>query len=457
MRRAGAAFLLGIAIFPVLRIDAQSPPAGEPDHEQLLNGLTILFWQRPGDQNVMLKLRINSGAAFDLAGKAGMMSLLGDALFPDPSAREYVTEQLGGKLDVTTTMDTTEITISGKTGEFERMVELLRNGLLSTQLSAENVTRLREERLKQLSQNPASASVIADRAVAQRLFGGFPYAHTSEGSIETIPKIERGDLMLARERFLNADNAVLAVVGGIEKARAMRALRQLLGPWNKSDRTIPATFRQPDPSDPRVLVVNQANGTTAEIRLAVRGLSRNDRDADLATFLLPRIVRDRWQSTSPDLSSVSVRHEPHTLPGIFVMSATTPVTSAAKGLATARQLIMAVAQAGPTSAELERARNEALTEITRRLSQTESIAAAWLDTITFNTGAPNTLENSIRAATPADIRRVAARLFKDTPVATVAVGNSQQLKASFSDPIELREAPAGANASSTSKEPTKKP
>src|SRR5690348_1754130 len=49
---------------------AQSAP--EPRREQLLNGLRILLWSRPADQNVLIKLRVHSGAAFDLAGKEGM-------------------------------------------------------------------------------------------------------------------------------------------------------------------------------------------------------------------------------------------------------------------------------------------------------------------------------------------------------------------------------------------------
>ena len=51
------------------RAGAQATP--EPIREHLLNGLTVLFWQRPGDQSVFIKLRIESGAAFDLAGKGG--------------------------------------------------------------------------------------------------------------------------------------------------------------------------------------------------------------------------------------------------------------------------------------------------------------------------------------------------------------------------------------------------
>src|SRR5213080_4956373 len=133
------------------RISAQTPP--EPVREQLLNGLTILFWQRP-DANVLLKLRIRSGAAFDLAGKGGTMALLGDALFPDPTTREYVADQLGGKLDVTTSYDSIDITISGKAGELERIVELLRGALVTPPLTPENVARVRDARLKQLSERP---------------------------------------------------------------------------------------------------------------------------------------------------------------------------------------------------------------------------------------------------------------------------------------------------------------
>ncbi len=106
----------------------------EPEQEQLLNGLKVVLWQRPGDPNVLLKLRINSGAAFDLAGKDGTMALLGDVLFPDPATREYVTEQLGGQLEVSTNYDGIDVLVSGKATEFERIVELLRGALVMTRL-----------------------------------------------------------------------------------------------------------------------------------------------------------------------------------------------------------------------------------------------------------------------------------------------------------------------------------
>jgi len=445
--------LLAVMLFPV-QAGAQTLP--EPNRDQLLNGLTIFFWQRPGDANVLVKLRINSGAVFDLSGKGGTMALLGDALFPDPATREYVTEQLGGRLDVVTTHDAIDLAISGKASEFERIIELLRGALVATQLSRENVARVRDARLKQLSQKTVTISDVADQAIAVRLLGNFPYAHPASGTVETIARVDRGDLLLARERFLNADNAAVVVIGGVEKARAKRALRQLLGPWNKADRTVPPTFRQPDMPDARVLVVNQPDATNAEIRVAVRGLARSDRDDALVASVLAKIVRDRWQATSSDLSSISVRHEAHALPGIFVMAASAPAASVSKAVAAAQQVTKTLAQDGPTAAELERARSEVLTDMSRRMSQTEAIADAWLDMVTFKAASPDSLESFVRRLTVLDVQRVAGRLFKDAPVATVVVGNSQQLKAALGAGVEMRK-PVNASSAADAATPVKKP
>src|SRR6185436_1797230 len=154
----------------------------EPERETLLNGLRILYWSQPGNPEVLVRLRIHSGAAFDLADKGGMMALLGDALFPDPSTREYVAEELGGKLSVTTNYDTLDATISGKAANLERMIDLLRGAVTTTQLGAENIAALKDARIKSYGEQSGSASGVADRAITARLFGSFPYAHPAGGT-----------------------------------------------------------------------------------------------------------------------------------------------------------------------------------------------------------------------------------------------------------------------------------
>jgi zinc protease len=412
---------------------AQNAP--EPERETLLNGLRILYWQQPGNPNVLLKLRIHSGAAFDLTGKAGMIALLGDALFPDPATREYATEQLGGKLEVTTTYDAIEVTISGKASGLERMIDLLRGAVLTTQLDADTIAKLRAARIASITKS-LSAADVADDAIAARLFGSFPYAQSVAGTPATVAKVDRADLLLSRQRFLNADNASLAVIGGVEKPRLMRALRQLLGPWGKSGTTVPATFRQPAAPDSRVLVLDRAGKTRAEIRLATRGLSRADADS-FAANLLALVIRNRWQSAVPDLTTASVRHESHLLPGMFVLSGSVPTTSAAKAVAAAQEIMEALVRTGPSADELNAARGALVSQISTQLSPPDGLTQAWLDVDTFKLARrPNAIAGFLTNIAPADLQRVAARLFKDAPVATVVVGNSEELKSAFAGKLD---------------------
>jgi len=411
---------------------AQNP---EPERETLLNGLRILYLPQSGNPNVLLKLRINSGAAFDLADKGGLMALLADALFPDEATRQYVTEELGGRLEVRTNYDSIDVTISGKAGELERLIDLLRGAVLTTQLGPDNVTSLRAARLALLSQKSLKAADIADGAMTQRLFGTFPYGHPAEGTTVSLAKIERADLMLVRERFLKSDNAILIVIGGVQKPRLMRAARQLLGPWEKSERTIPASFRQSAPPETYILALDSPGATNTEVRLAVRGLSRSDNDV-VAANALAIIARDRWQATLPATSSASVRQDAHLLPGMFLMSSSVPTASASKAVSAAQDLMRSLAQNGPTVAELERARSSLQGELSKKLSDTESLAEAWLDVDTFKSPKPDVAATTIRNLTISDVQRVAARLFKDAPVATVVVGNYEELKSAFAGKLE---------------------
>lgn len=402
----------------------------EPRREELLNGLRVQLWYRPADANVILKLRIHSGAIFDLTGKAGTMALLSDALFPDASTREYFTDELGGRLDVSSDYDALNVTLTGRATEFERVVELLRTAMVSTPLTVEIVNNLRDARIKLSRDMGISPALVADRAIAARLFGDYPYGRPANGTPDTLARIDRPDLMLARERFLNPNNATLVIVGGVEEKRALRALRQLMGSWRRSDAIVPATFRQPEAPDTRTLIIDVPGTPSAEIRLAASGLPRSDING-AATQLLSLLARDRWLAAMPTLSKSAffVRHEPHLLLGSFVMGAAVPTEQAAMALTTAREVLKALAASQPTAAELEKARNEALAVFNKQLDDPASLADLWLDRETFKL---QTIDEQLRAmnrVSPADIQRLAAKLFRDAPVASIAVGSATQLSA----------------------------
>src|SRR5882672_12717158 len=163
--------VLAVCLLTLLHsaVPAQIPM--EPERSRLLNGLRVLVWPRAGDQNVLLKLRVHSGAAFDLAGKAGSMALLGEILFPDPTTREYFTEEMQGRLNVITDYDSLTITMQGRAREFERIIEILRTAVATPQLTPENVAKAREGRIKVIRETSISPAMVADRAIGSRLFG----------------------------------------------------------------------------------------------------------------------------------------------------------------------------------------------------------------------------------------------------------------------------------------------
>jgi zinc protease len=420
--------------------------AGEPRREQLLNGLRVFLLQRPSDTEVFLKLRIQSGAAFDLAGKEGAMTMLGDALFPDPATYQYVKEELGGRLEVTTDYDSVNVTLSGHAQEFERLVELMRGALVNTQLSSEIINRLREARLKTARDVSVVPATVADRAIAARLFGTFPYGRNANGTPESLAHIERGDLLLLKERFLNPNNATLIVVGGVERSRAMRAMRQYLGVWRKSDVDVPSTFRQPDPPDPRTLIVDFAGVPDAEVRLAVRGLARSDRD-DAAARVLAALVRERWLKSLPELKgrAVFVEHRAYKLPGIFRLGASVPTKLAAQALQTARAALLSFVNTQPTAEEFEAARREVVASDNARANTLDALADGWLNQVSYDLDNSDELR-SLNSLTPADVQRVASRLFRDAPVAAVATGDAAQLRTEIARTGEVEVLGATATA-----------
>lgn len=406
---------------------AQVP--SEPERNRLLNGLRVVLVPRPGDQDVMVKLRVHSGAAFDLEGKGGSIALLGDLLFPDPSTREFFTEEMKGRLNVATDYDSITITMQGRASDFERMIEILRTALVTTQLTPENLAKARDGRIKVIRETSISPGAVADRAIASRLFGDFPYGRPYAGTVESLERVQRSDLLLARERFLNSNNATVVVMGGVQSNRAIRTLRQLLGVWRKSEQVIPSTFRQPSAPNPHALVINAPADQSVEIRFAVRGLARKDPDIAAAT-LLSIVIRQRWERLLPELSRspVFVRHDTFSLPGMFVMGSTVDNLLAGKALATAQEVIKSLTTSPVTTVELEEARTEMLTRLNGALAKPDGIAQAWLDMDTYGLPPVGEQLRAVSAVSQNDLQRVATRLFRDAVFASVVVGNSELVK-----------------------------
>jgi zinc protease len=300
-----------------------------------------------------------------------------------------------------------------------------------------------------------SPAAIADRAIAVRLFGDFPYGRPSGGSAEDLARVDRADLMLARERFLNSNNATLAIVGGVTQNRAMRTLKQLFGPWRKSEQIVPSTFRAPQVPDARALVVSIPS-PTAEVRLALRGVSRSDQDFYTAA-VLAKLVQNRWQTLTPELATkpVFARSESYMLPGMFVMGTAVSSRSVVDSLGTAKKVIDSLMTTSVTASELDLAKRELISEGGSQTARDETEPDRWLDMDTYRLPSVQDRTTSVQAVSTEDIQRVANRLFKNAAVATVVAGDPLQLKTALQGHVQFEVLGEVAQPSPSPKPPVK--
>ena len=414
-----AASFLFAAVTSVL---AQTP-IPSPKQEKLLNGLKVLMWSDAKADKVTVKIRVHAGSAFDPQGREGTMQLLSDNLFPNDASRDFFTEDLGGGLEVVTTYDYIQINASSKPESFLTMLETLATAISNPPIDKETTAKLRSALLAKLKALESDPAYVADQAVATRLFGTFPYGRPQRGSTGSVQKLDFADLIDAKHRFLTADNATIAISGKFDRDVGYRAVRRYFGSWLKSDKRVPATFRQPDDPPTGLLTIASPKPDVTAIRFAVRGISRNSKDFTAAR-VFSTIFETRLKALVPAAyaSSVLVHCDAHILPGIITagLSAGTREIGKGSGKIDANDLI-AKALSGPVSdAEFLTARSTNAGEWNKRDAD-----LFWLDNDTYKTLSVESDRLAFDSLTLADLRNYAEKLkaatmvsvFVDTPFA----------------------------------------
>jgi predicted Zn-dependent peptidase len=379
----------------------QAAKVKTPRQEKLLNGLKTLVWNESGADKVAVKIRIHNGSAFDPQNKEGVMALLAEVLFPNETVKEFFREDLGGSLEIMSNYDYVQINATANPDQFLTMLETVANAVTNPQIDKETTQKVRAaliEKVKGLEKNPVYA---ADRAVARRLFGDFPYGRAQMGTVESLAKIDFADLLFAKQRFLTSDNATVAISGNVKPELALRAMRRYFGSWIKADKKVPATFRQPDAPDTTVLTNKSLDENRSELRIAFRGLARNDKDF-WASNVLTNILRKRHNG--------EVRQEPRLLPGMLLLS-----VSAMDIVTPQMNKVMVDSYFSPPIKDVEfvAAKNELLDEINKK-----NVAEMWLDLDTYKLDSVKADLQTAQNTTVADVNRLVER-FKKEPMVTV--------------------------------------
>lgn len=372
-----------------------------PRQERLLNGLKVLMWANPSANKVTVTVRIHSGASFDPQGKEGVMALLSDSFFATPESAGFFKEDLGGDLRVTTNYDYIEVEASSRPADFLTLLEAVSTAVSTPTIDKETTAKLVAKRLEMLETLEQDGAYIADRAAATQLFGTFPYGRAAEGTEASVSKLGFADVLDAKQRFLGADNATVAISGNFDSTLAYRAARRYFGAWLKSDRIPPSTFKQPDAPDTRLVTVTTVADTPTLSRFALRGVARSDKD-HAASEVLTAILTDRLQQNSKG----SVKNETHILPGSIVMGMEGPLNETALNLPT---LLLSK---DITDAEFAAGRSKA-----QAARSAIPVERQWLNVDTYKLTSVAADQSAFNAVTLADVKALAQRLAKNPVVA----------------------------------------
>ena len=190
------------------------------------NGARVLFVAAPEIPMLDLRISFNAGSARD-GDSPGLASLTAAML--DEGADAWNTDAVADRLDrvgasLSAGVDRDMTVISLRTltqaEALETAIATLEAVVARPSFPPESLERVRKNRLVALRQEEESPSAIAQRALYRAVFGRHPYAEDPAGTPTSIGALSREALAAFHGRYYVAANAVLALVGDLDRPRA---------------------------------------------------------------------------------------------------------------------------------------------------------------------------------------------------------------------------------------------
>src|SRR5699024_7667124 len=89
--------------------------------------------------------------------------------------------------------------------------------------------RVRKQMKSALQRQMQSPSSLASRAFYHLLYGDYPYAHLPLGTSEGLAHLTRDDALAFHQRYYVGNNAIVAIVGALDRDQAEWVAKQVIG------------------------------------------------------------------------------------------------------------------------------------------------------------------------------------------------------------------------------------
>ena len=215
-----------------------------PQEKTLANGLRVIVIERPGVPLLSAELMIRSGSETDpekLAGLAKFTASLltkGTAKRTAPQIASEV-ESLGASLDADAGWDAVRVTLKTLSAKADAAFAILADVTRNPKFDAEEIERHRKQALDDLRLEMETPGQVARAVAARALLGASPYAHPPQGTLASLPRIKRADIVALHTRAFVPGNSLLVIAGNTTAADGFALAEKVFGVWPEAKAPAP--------------------------------------------------------------------------------------------------------------------------------------------------------------------------------------------------------------------------
>ena len=280
-------------------VDAQTPQATPPPpaaprsvafpkpvEQTLANGLRVIVIERRESPLITAQLLIENGGEVDPPELAGLADMTANLLTKGTQTRDATKiaqdiESLGASLDSGARWDSSYATVSVMSSKIPQAMEILADVVRHPTFKSEEVERLRQQYLDNVTLALGDPGSIARFVAARVVFGDSPYGHPVSGTTESLTRITGADITKMHSRYYRPDNAILVIGGDIGAKDGIALATRYFGDWQKPTEPLPsisAATENTTPKTGRVVVIDKPDAGQAAVFLARPGINRKDPD-----------------------------------------------------------------------------------------------------------------------------------------------------------------------------------
>lgn len=249
----------------------------------LSNGVPVWVIETHAVPLVQVNLVIKAGSGTDPVGKFGLASLTAAMLDEGAGSRTALqiadeVEFLGADLATTSSFDASAVRLNVPVARLKNGLALMADVALRPTFPAEELERVRKERLTQLLQAKDDPAAVVPLAFARAVFGPtHRYGTAGMGSESTLKAFNVADLKTFHQSTYIPPNATLIVVGDVKATEVIPQLDAQFGQWKL---TAPVSPPAPLPAAPQltqgqITIVDIPGAAQSQIRIGWVGVARS--------------------------------------------------------------------------------------------------------------------------------------------------------------------------------------